>query len=148
MLKVDKQDMSIIYLFIFQIKVDTSFLKKDSWEGGLLVPGTCSCAPAGSDRQGAAGAAAGGGDSWEPEARDILSGENCVQHGRIQEDESAMSWGTELWVCLRSFGPCVSADCPPITHRLFVVKWPAERRSPPSFVYGSERLAGASCDAS
>lgn len=148
MLKVDKHKKHKHYLFIFQIKVDTFFLLKDFREGGLLVPGTCSCAPAGSDRQGAAGAAAGGEDSWEPEARDSLSGENCVQQGRIQEEESAMSWGTELWVCFRSFGPRVSADCPPITHRLFVVKWPAERRSPSSFVYGSERLAGASCDAS
>ncbi|XP_071342412.1 formin-binding protein 1-like isoform X1 [Trachinotus anak] len=25
------------------------------------------------------------------------SGENCVQHGRTQKEESDMSWGTELW---------------------------------------------------
>lgn len=50
----------------------TSCLFKDCRGGGLMVPGTCSCGPAGSDRQGTAGAAAaaaGGGDSWEPEAQ-------------------------------------------------------------------------------
>lgn len=72
--------------------------------------------------------------------RDSLSGENCVRYGRIQEEESAMSWGTELWVCFSSLRYCVSAGCPLVTHRLFVEQWPAERRSPPSFVYGSERL--------
>lgn len=29
-----------------------------------------------------------------------LAAENCVQHGTNQTVESAMSWGTELWVCL------------------------------------------------
>lgn len=31
-----------------------------------------------------------------------LSGEKCVQNGRSQKAESAMSWGTELWVCFNS----------------------------------------------
>lgn len=35
-----------------------------------MAPGTCSCGPVGSDRPGAAGAAAGGGgDTREPAAR-------------------------------------------------------------------------------
>lgn len=63
-----------------------------------------------------------------PRLRDGRKGENCVQYSRIQEEESAMSWGTELWVCSSSFRHCVSTHCPPITHRVFMEKWPAERR--------------------
>lgn len=50
-----------------------------------------------------------------------LNGEKCVQNGRSQKAESAMSWGTELWVCFNSlndafdqvfgfFAPCLDAD--------------------------------------
>lgn len=41
--------------------------------------------------------------------QESLSGENCVQYGRSQKGESAMSWGTELWVCFNSLN-CVSYE--------------------------------------
>lgn len=52
-----------------------------------------------------------------------------------------MSWGTELWVCCGRAGPCAlrAGNTPP-------AGWtrPAHRRSPPGFVRGGERRAGAS----
>lgn len=55
--------------------------------------------------------------SLEPESqqfRSLLAGENCVQYGWSQTGESAMSWGTELWVCLNSLNslfPIMRSAC-------------------------------------